>query len=89
MFTSDKEDKELISRADDAVRLSSLRHSPVFLGFLNEREQYILKDYLTWYSGELDFWGGYKNSTRNIASILLKLYALSTENQTSSATEIF
>ncbi len=68
MFISDKEDKKLISRADDAVRLSSLRHSPVFLGFLNEKEQYILKDYLTWYSGELAFWGGYEYSARNIAS---------------------
>ncbi len=68
VYTSDKDDKELLSRADDAVRLSQLRHKPVFLGFLNEREQYILNEYLSSFHYEASYFGGYDGSVRNIAS---------------------
>ncbi|MBQ5398840.1 MAG: hypothetical protein IIU14_05310 [Ruminococcus sp.] len=68
VYTSDKEDRELLSRVDDAVRLSSLRHSPTFLGFLNEREQYIIKEYFSNSECNLSFFGGYDGSKRNIAA---------------------
>lgn len=68
MYTSDKDDKELLSRADDAVRLAQIRHKPVFLGFLNEREQYIIRDYLSYSPCNIAFYGGYEGSERNVAS---------------------
>ncbi len=64
-FTSDKEDKQLFSRADDTVRLCELRHSPCFMGFLNERERFLLEKHLGWFSG-LEFFGGYENASRVI-----------------------
>lgn len=67
MFTSDnKEDKVLFSRADDIVELSSVRNKPCFLGFLNEREEYILRKYLDWNRDDIYFFGGYENSQRKM-----------------------
>lgn len=68
VYTSDKEDKELLSRVDDAVFLSSLRHKPVFLGFLNEREQYIISEYLSYSPCEISSYGGYEGAQRKIIS---------------------
>lgn len=68
-YTSDKEDKELYSRADDALRLSSLRRKPCFLGFLNEREQYLLKEYISRFDYFYCFFGGYEDSVRNLIAV--------------------
>lgn len=68
-YTSDKKDKELYSRADDALRLSSLRRKPCFLGFLNEREQFLLSDYIVKFDCCYRFFGGYGNAVRNILAI--------------------
>lgn len=68
-YTSDKEDKELYSRADDALRLSSIRRKPCFLGFLNEREQYLLTDYISRFDCCYRFFGGYEGAVRNMLSV--------------------
>lgn len=64
-FTSDKEDKQLYSRADDVLRLSELRKSPCFLGFLNERERFMLEKHLS-FSDSISFYGGYDNAQRTV-----------------------
>ncbi len=66
MYTSDKDDKSLLSRAEDTVRLSKLRHKPCFLGFLNEREQFILNDYFAGRGLNISYFGGYENAQRKI-----------------------
>lgn len=67
MFISDsKEDKALLSRADDIVSISTVRGRPCFLGFLNEREAYILKNYLSWNSDNITFYGGYDDAKRTV-----------------------
>lgn len=67
VFTSDnKEYKTLISRADDVVNLSLLRHKPCFFGFLNEREEYILKNYLFHSPANITFYGGYDGAERKM-----------------------
>ncbi len=63
-FTSDKNDKELISRVEDLADISLTRNKPSFLGFLNEREQYIINNYFSYYSSEISFYGGYENAKR-------------------------
>ena len=66
MFTSDKEDNNLLSRADDALNLSRIRHKPCFLGFLNEREQYIISESFRYANDRIGFFGGYDNAVRKI-----------------------
>lgn len=64
MFTSDKDDNNLFSRVDDALNLSQIRHKPSFLGFLNEREQYIISRQFNFASDRIVFFGGYENASR-------------------------
>ena len=66
MFTSDKDDNNLFSRVDDALNLSQIRHKPSFLGFLNEREQYIISRQFSYASDRILFYGGYKDAARRI-----------------------
>lgn len=67
MYISDsKEDKVLLSKADDIVSLSLTRKKPCYLGFLNERETYIVKDYLSWSNTNITFYGGYDNALRTV-----------------------
>ncbi|MCR5653620.1 MAG: hypothetical protein K6F88_07440 [Ruminococcus sp.] len=66
MFTSDKEDNNLYSRADDALNLSQLRHNPCFLGFLNEREQFIISERFSYAKSKIRFFGGYDNAARRV-----------------------
>ena len=63
-FTSDKEDKLLLSKADDVLKLSELRHRPEFLGFLNERERYLVESHLSYASDSIGFYGGYEGAKR-------------------------
>lgn len=63
-FTSDKDDKELISRVEDIASLSLTRKKPCFLGFLNEREQYIINKQLPFYNQNISYYGGYDNAAR-------------------------
>lgn len=65
-YTSDNEDKELLSRVEDLADLSFTRHKPVFLGFLNEREQYIINNTFPFYSSNISFFGGYDGAKRRI-----------------------
>lgn len=59
-------DKELLSRVEDIADLSLTRNIPYFLGFLNESEQYIIKESFPFYSSYFHFYGGYDNSKRNL-----------------------
>ena len=66
MFTSDKDDNNLFSRVDDALSLSQIRHKPSFLGFLNEREQYIISGQFSFAKDRIRFFGGYENAARKV-----------------------
>ena len=66
MFTSDKEEKQLISRAEDALRLSELRRKPYYLGFLNEKEQFLIRERLSFAEDRLSFFGGYDGALRTV-----------------------
>ena len=66
MFTSDKDDNNLFSRVDDALSLSQIRHKPSFLGFLNEREQYIISRQFSFAQDRMFFFGGYENAARKV-----------------------
>lgn len=66
MFTSDKDDNNLFSRVDDALNLSQIRHKPSFLGFLNEREQYIVSRQFCFAGDRMTFFGGYDNAARKV-----------------------
>ncbi|MGN0487746.1 MAG: RNA-binding protein [Ruminococcus sp.] len=67
MFISDnKEDKILISKALDTVNLAQVRHKPCFLGFLNERETYIINEQLSVYNYDIHFYGGYEGASRTV-----------------------
>lgn len=63
-FTSDTEDKELLSRVEDLADTYFTRNKPVYLGFLNEHEQYIIKHSFPFYSSQLYFYGGFENAKR-------------------------
>ncbi len=63
-FTSDSDAKELLKRVEDLADLSFTRKKPVFLGFLNEREQYIISKAFPYYSSEISFFGGYEGAKR-------------------------
>jgi RNA-binding protein YlmH len=65
-FTSDKEDKLLLSKAEDALRLSELRHRPEFFGFLNERERYMIQQHLSYAQDSIRFYGGYEGAKRPV-----------------------
>ena len=64
VFTSNKEDKVLISRVEDIIELSIKRNKPCFLGFLNEREVYIIKSHFTYCRDNIIFYGGYNDAQR-------------------------
>lgn len=67
MFTSDnKEDKLLISKAFDVVNLAHLRHKPCYMGFLNEREKYIINEQLSVFDYNIQFYGGYDGAARTV-----------------------
>ena len=68
-YTSDSDDKALLSRVDDAIFLSEKRGSPCFLNFLNEREQSFVTSYLSRRKVIFDFYGGYKKAVRKILCI--------------------
>ncbi len=63
-FTSDKELKQLYSRVDDAIRLSELRHKPCFLGFLNEHESFLVRNYISGFGKDFELFGGYEGAER-------------------------
>ena len=63
-FISNNDDKSLISRVENIIELSLTRHKPCFLGFLNERESYIVQNYFSYCSEYIHFFGGYDNAQR-------------------------
>lgn len=59
------EDKLVVSKAQDTIRLSQKRFCPCYYGFLNEHEAQLIKDNL--YLDENDiFWGGYIGARRAV-----------------------
>lgn len=58
-----EDDKLLLDRAYDAVKLSELRNIPRFVGFLNEHESLFLRQNLP-KRADIDFYGGYEGATR-------------------------
>lgn len=57
------EDKLLLDKAYDAIKLSERRNIPRFLGFLNEHESLYLQRNLP-KSADIRFFGGYPDATR-------------------------
>lgn len=57
------EDKLLLDKAYDAIRLSERRNIPRFLGFLNEHESLYLQQHLP-KSADIRFFGGYDDAVR-------------------------
>lgn len=71
MFTSNNSEKDLlISRIQDTVELSLIRHKTCYMGFLNEAELYTAEEYLHSINADYCFWGGYDNAQRKILCAL-------------------
>lgn len=67
MYISDtKEDKILLSKAEDVIELSQLRHKPCYLGFLNEREAYIINNSFSYAADNITYYGGYEGAMRTV-----------------------
>ena len=58
-----EDDKLLLDKAYDAIRLSQRRNTPRFTGFLNEHESRFLQDHLPHHADVLYF-GGYEGAER-------------------------
>lgn len=73
---SDGSDDVLRSRIEDAIYLSEKRHSPCFLGFLDEREQAAARTMLPHLIGRdrYSFYGGYSEAERCILSVYPVFY---------------
>lgn len=73
---SDGSDDVLRSRIEDAIYLSEKRHSPCFLGFLDEREQAAARTMLPHLIGHdrYSFYGGYSEAERCILSVYPAFY---------------
>ncbi|MDR2655410.1 MAG: RNA-binding protein [Oscillospiraceae bacterium] len=64
------EDKPLLSRADDLIRLAGKYGDPRFAGFLDERQQAVLKNYFRSLRFEnFCFYGGYPEAGRVFAAV--------------------
>lgn len=57
------EDKLLLDRAYDAIKLSERRNIPRYLGFLNEHESLFLRQHLP-KNADIRFFGGYPDAAR-------------------------
>lgn len=57
------EDKLLLDKAYDAIRLAERRNIPRFLGFLNEHESLYVRQHLP-KSADITFFGGYPDAVR-------------------------
>ncbi len=66
MYTSDKEDNNLLSRAEDVLNLSEIRGKPCYLGFLNEKEQYLISRHFSYAADRITFFGGYTDAARKV-----------------------
>lgn len=63
-----EEDKLLLDKAYDAIRLSERRNIPRHLGFLNEHESLYLRQHLP-KSADIRFFGGYPDAVRLMLGI--------------------
>lgn len=63
-------DKLNLARLLDAIKMTDIKNIPSFLGFLNEREFSVCKNYLDKQSIKYSFSGGYDNATRVYVVIL-------------------
>lgn len=71
-----EEDKLLYSRLEDAIRLCEKRYAPCFLGFLDAREQVLLREKLK-KSGHTGwhFYGGYEEAERAVLAFVPDYYS--------------
>lgn len=56
------DDKLLLAKLRDVIELSYKHCCPKYLGFLNEHEARVIKDYID--TDNFCFWGGYEDATR-------------------------
>ena len=69
------EDKRLISRVDDLLHLSDKRNTPCFLGFLDLREQALLRQKLRGVAADRwCFFGGYDGAERALLAVYPDFY---------------
>ncbi len=69
-FTSDTfEDQLLLARTEDAVRLAEHRSYPVFIGFLDQRQQQLVEALVRRQAASFRFWGGYPDSERRLLGV--------------------
>lgn len=66
MYTSDKEDNNLLSRAEDVLNFSEIRGKPCYLGFLNEKEQFLISRHFNYAADKFSFFGGYNDASRKV-----------------------
>ena len=67
--TSKTDDHLLRSRVDDTVHQCDKHYAPCFLGFLDLREQALVKQYLTHTQHQYAFFGGYDDAERCLLGI--------------------
>ena len=65
----DISDEILFGRIDDMISVSAVRNKPQYMGFLDERQQYIVKNYIKYFDYDFNFFGGYSGAERCFASI--------------------
>ena len=58
-----------MSRAEDLVNSALLRGKPNYLGFLNEREQYLISSHFKYLDDKLTFYGGYDDAARKVMRV--------------------
>ncbi|MBE6763598.1 MAG: RNA-binding protein [Ruminococcaceae bacterium] len=58
------EDKRLLARADDAFEIARRRHTPHFLGFLDERQAALVRAHLPKSATSACFYGGHNEAER-------------------------
>lgn len=64
------EDSLLLARAEDAVRLCDKHGYPHFVGFLDERQQSLLRSHLKRQQGiSVCFWGGHEQAERTLLGV--------------------
>lgn len=63
---SDKDDRMLLSSVYDKLEQSYQKNYPVFTDFLDERQIALVKSMFPFWKEQLSFYGGIRNSARNI-----------------------
>lgn len=69
--TSDRqlEDKRLLARVEDAFDIADRRHTPHFIGFLDERQTALVRTRLPKYNPSYFFYGGHDDAERVLLGV--------------------